>query len=90
MLSTSSIHLIPNPSLHSRAAARHSCAGTSSREICIVEQACKAHKFTREIGRIDDLVVGVDRVLFAVIQVDGIGSHYVAVLYGSGSKCGSD
>jgi hypothetical protein len=90
VLSTSSIHLIPNPSLHSRAVARHSCAGASSREICIVEQACKAHKFTREIGRIDDLVVGLDRVLFAVIQVDGIGSHYVAVLYDSGSKCGSD
>jgi hypothetical protein len=35
-------------------------------------------------------VVGLDRVLFAVIQVDGIGSNYVAVLYDSGSKCGSD
>jgi len=28
--------------------------------------------------------------MIAVIQVDGIGSYYVAVLYDSGSKCGSD
>jgi sporulation protein YlmC with PRC-barrel domain len=38
------------------------------------------------IGTIDDLIVGQDRVLFAILQVGGflgIGSHFVAVPYQS-------
>jgi hypothetical protein len=39
-----------------------------------------------KIGSLDDLIVGKDRVLFAIIQVGGflgIGSHLVAVPYTS-------
>lgn len=39
-----------------------------------------------KIGTVDDLIVGRDRVLFAVLQVGGflgIGSHFVAVPYQS-------
>jgi hypothetical protein len=39
-----------------------------------------------KMGRIDDLIIGLDRVLFAVIRVGGfhgIGGHYVAVPYDS-------
>lgn len=38
------------------------------------------------IGTIDDLVIGKDRVLFAILQVGGLlglGSHFVAVPYQS-------
>jgi hypothetical protein len=37
-------------------------------------------------GDLDDLIVGKDRVLFAIVQVGGfpgIGSHLIAVPYGS-------
>jgi hypothetical protein len=36
------------------------------------------------IGSLDDLIIGKDRVLFAILQVGGflgLGSHYVAVPY---------
>lgn len=39
-----------------------------------------------KIGELDDLIVGKDRVLFAIIQVGGflgIGSYFVAVPYNS-------
>jgi sporulation protein YlmC with PRC-barrel domain len=41
---------------------------------------------SEEIGKIDDLVVGKDKVLFAVIGVGGflgLGSHLIAVPYNS-------
>jgi len=40
----------------------------------------------QKIGDLDDLIVGKDRVLFAIVQVGGflgIGSHFIAVPYGS-------
>ena len=39
-----------------------------------------------KIGELDDLIVGKDRVLFAIVQVGGflgIGSHFIAVPYSS-------
>jgi sporulation protein YlmC with PRC-barrel domain len=39
-----------------------------------------------KIGTVDDLIIGHDRVLFAILQVGGflgIGSHFVAVPYQS-------
>ena len=39
-----------------------------------------------KIGKLDDLIVGRDRVLFAIIQVGGflgLGSHLIAVPYAS-------
>jgi sporulation protein YlmC with PRC-barrel domain len=39
-----------------------------------------------KIGTVDDLIIGKDRVLFAILQVGGflgLGSHYVAVPYQS-------
>ena len=38
------------------------------------------------LGELDDLIVGKDRVLFAIVQVGGflgIGSHFIAVPYSS-------
>jgi hypothetical protein len=40
----------------------------------------------QKIGDLDDLIVGKDRVLFAIVQVGGflgIGSHFIAVPYSS-------
>jgi PRC-barrel domain len=40
----------------------------------------------QKIGDLDDLIVGKDRVLFAIVQVGGllgIGSHLIAVPYSS-------
>lgn len=40
----------------------------------------------QKIGTLDDLIVGKDRVLFAIVQVGGflgIGSHLIAVPYSS-------
>lgn len=40
----------------------------------------------QKIGELDDLIVGTDRVLFAIVQVGGflgIGSHLIAVPYNS-------
>ena len=40
----------------------------------------------QKIGELDDLIVGKDRVLFAIVQVGGflgIGSHFIAVPYSS-------
>ena len=40
----------------------------------------------QKIGTLDDLIVGKDRVLFAIVQVGGflgIGSHFIAVPYSS-------
>ena len=39
-----------------------------------------------KLGELDDLIVGKDRVLFAIVQVGGflgIGSHFIAVPYTS-------
>ncbi len=39
-----------------------------------------------EVGELDDLIVGKDRVLFAILQVGGflgLGSHLIAVPYSS-------
>ena len=39
-----------------------------------------------KLGELDDLIVGKDRVLFAIVQVGGflgIGSHFIAVPYSS-------
>ena len=41
---------------------------------------------SEKIGTLDDLIIGKDRVLFAVLQVGGflgLGSHFVAVPYQS-------
>jgi len=41
---------------------------------------------SEKIGELDDLIVGKDRVLFAIIEVGGflgIGSHFIAVPYSS-------
>ena len=40
----------------------------------------------QKIGTLDDLIVGKDRVLFAIVEVGGflgIGSHFIAVPYSS-------
>jgi hypothetical protein len=40
----------------------------------------------QKLGDLDDLIVGKDRVLFAIVQVGGflgIGSHFIAVPYSS-------
>jgi hypothetical protein len=40
----------------------------------------------QKIGELDDLIVGKDRVLFAIVEVGGflgIGSHLIAVSYNS-------
>ena len=55
-------------------------------------RASKLHGVTvsnpqnQKIGDLDDLIVGKDRVLFAIVQVGGflgIGSHFIAVPYSS-------
>lgn len=82
------------------AAAVVPVAGAAPVELVVVDvmqvangyRASKLHGVTvsnpqnQKIGDLDDLIVGKDRVLFAIVQVGGflgIGSHFIAVPYSS-------